>query len=59
MMEDGVERFFHLLAYQEDPLALVVGRVGMWRDASIKRVTNTSVEGKQMKNRSMCEKLVE
>ena len=50
MMEDGVERFFHLLAHQEDPLALVVGRVGMWRDASVKRMTNASVKSIQVKD---------
>ena len=59
MMEDGVERLFHLLAHQEDALALVVGRVDVWRHANVKRMTHTSVEGKQMKNRSMQEKLVQ
>ena len=47
VVQDVVERFIQLLTGKENSVALIVGGVCMWGDASIKRVANTGIESEQ------------
>ena len=58
MVQDVVERFLQLLTGKENSVALIVGGVCMWGDASIKRVANTGIESEQVEDRGMHKKLV-